>query len=166
MHVEIITGAFLFSFCLCLLLYFRNRSFPHIGRFANPLNSPLVLRSDSAGCGSFGAPRAGWGPKRKNKGIEFLATKEQLIYAPMAGIVYNATAGVIPGIEIVNNNLKITITNAEFFRGGIRRVNKGQLIGWVANSFANNPGVKNHIHIELRHNNKITDPSNYFIWKY
>ena len=127
-----------------------------------------VLRSDSKGDGHFGSSRTG----HVHQGVDIEVSKGETIYAPISGTV---TRVVYPyaddfawkGVEVAGSGTwdgyKIKIFYMQPDIGLIGSfVDRGQPIGLAqAISEKYTPAMKNHVHVELRKNGQVVDPTQY-----
>lgn len=128
--------------------------------------SPIVdgpsRRVDTYGSGQFGAARGG----HKHQGLDISASPGTAIKAPISGIV---TGESIPyandpryrGVAITGTGPWAGYTAKIFYVSGLfsGTVSAGQTVGYAQNLQNKYPGITNHVHLEVRYNNKIVNPS-------
>lgn len=121
--------------------------------FASPTKNKTRRGCDPFGCGTFGASRSGG--SRKHKGIDFIASPGESIFAPISGKI---TRYAIPyaddtrykGIEIQNDShtVKMFYIMPAVAVGTI--VATGQKIGVAQNISAKyGASMTNHVHFEV-----------------
>ena len=135
--------------------------------FATPTKTNKRRGCESFGCGTFGASRSGG--CRKHKGIDFVASPGESIFAPISGKV---TRYAIPysddsrykGIEIQNDSytVKMFYLIPAVAIGAI--VTAGQKIGIAQNISAKyGASMTNHVHFEVYDKNgTLLNPTNSF----
>jgi murein DD-endopeptidase MepM/ murein hydrolase activator NlpD len=160
-----------------LMLYFLVRgkkaipgeNKPANGTTLSPVTAPkMTLRNDEKGLGHYGASRDSG--LRSHAGIDVLVQPGQLVLAPFAGTVSRAITAYWwsnkwKGVEIISTDktLKAKILYCITTAVG-KTVEAGQAIA-TAQAISQQYGqpMKDHLHIELYHNNQRTDPSNWFV---
>ena len=143
-------------------------TFPLLVGLTPPL-VPLRIRSDIRGSGAYRATRIG----HAHHGIDILCQPGQVVRAPFAGRI---TQLVYPyptdhrwqGFELQNsgNSLSARVYYCIPTAGLIgQSVQQGQAIA-TAQAIATKygPGMKNHLHLELRKNGVVVDPTPYFVF--
>lgn len=133
-----------------------------------PIVEPLRLRSDSMGEGQYGASRSGG--TRKHQGIDLIVTPGQKVFAPFRSKVvrYASPYGnadtrfsgiLIQGLDKWSDySIKIFYmipsvpVGSEIPQGG--QIGKAQAISTKYGS-----AMLDHIHVEVRQNDNLIDPS-------
>lgn len=123
---------------------------------------------DNWGCGHFGASRG----SLRHRGIDFVAALNDLVFAPIAGVVSRfgipysdpkkkyfryveivASDGSQHRIMYVNPSKRLDIGS---------KVEAGALLGQAQNIAAYYRGMKNHVHYEIKKDGKYIDPDIYW----
>ncbi|MCB9033509.1 MAG: M23 family metallopeptidase [Chitinophagales bacterium] len=134
------------------------------------VNSTNKLREcDAFGCGHFGASRSGG--TRTHKGIDFVATENQSIYAPFECKIIRygqpyADDSKYKLVEIESTDgvykAKIMYIKALYSVGKV--VKRGELLVNADNiSKKYGASMTNHVHFELYKNGILVNPTNYFV---
>jgi hypothetical protein len=119
---------------------------------------------DSQGCGAYKASRG----TREHEGLDIAATVGSKAYTPIAGTVTRQTRvyasdSRYTGIVIAGTGYFVGYEVKVFYIGNMPMAGtmlpKGAVIGFVQNIAAKYPGLKNHIHIEIRKNGTLIDPT-------
>lgn len=134
----------------------------NLSNFYPPLPGKLTLRNDVHGAGHFGAPRG----NRKHSGIDFEANPNTPVRSPIGGTtrklqVY-AKDSRWKGVSIKNDTVEVKMFYLNPLTSLPSTINRGDLVGAMQNRAAINPGMKNHLHIEVYIKGKLVDPSNFF----
>ena len=126
---------------------------------------PQVRPCDPAGCGYFGAPRT----NHTHQGVDVVSNVGEPVYAAISGRVRIAypyrNSREMKGIEVINGDTKVKAFYVDPIFNTGDYVNAGEIIGYTQDiaGYYNNPNMTNHIHVEVRINNKIVDPTPYII---
>ena len=118
----------------------------------SPLKN-LVIRVDSLGSGHYNAKRG----KRLHRGVDFVSSVGESVYAPMAGVVRilqvyeDARLSHLTGIEIKGSEFIVKLFYVHRFKvKSGQQVAKGDVIGQaqaVAASYSSK--MLNHVHMEV-----------------
>ncbi len=144
---------------------FRKKNKKIMPFFGKLLKEKQKIRPcDLAGCGGFGAERE----DHVHMGVDVVAPAGTKVYSPINGIIRRLY--VYPnntemrGVEISNGNFKTKIFYLDSpFQTG-ERISQGDFIGYAQNvaRFYNDEGkMINHIHVEIRKNGKLINPTKY-----
>lgn len=145
-----------------------SRSFPH------PILRGSTIRIDPAGDGRFGSSRGG----RRHEGIDLVIGPGEQVFAPFDGTFVRNTSvygnpsndcqRLLTGIVIRGNGAWSDFEVKVFYLRGIvtGSFTAGTRIGFAQNVAVcyEGSGMRNHIHVEVRQNGIIVDPSNYLEW--
>lgn len=135
----------------------------------NILENQKTRVRDSYGSGQYGASRdAG---TRKHNGIDIIATPGEKIFCPIKGSIIRETMPyrndpsfkgiVIKGVDNwLGYELKIFYVEG-LFSGN---ANESQELGFAQNLTTKYPGIKNHIHLEVKFQGQQIDP--FELWQY
>ena len=113
----------------------------------------LDIRQDSAGSGSFHAPRGG----RLHEGVDFVCTAGQEIYAPISGkikrVAYPYASDLRwTGCVIESLNVKIMMFYMKLARNMVgKNVARGDIIGKaqaISNKYPDS-GMIDHVHMQV-----------------
>lgn len=125
------------------------------------------LRSDPAGHGGFQASRGG----RKHAGVDLLVRPGQKVYAPIDGQTRRAIpyrddtryqgiaikgTGKYQGLEVKIFYMLPDLSRSHVQKGSV--IGKGQAISRKYSST-----MKDHLHIEIRINGQLIDPTSYLL---
>ncbi len=133
----------------------------------NIVDYQIIRECDPAGCGYFGASRDHG--VRTHKGIDIVVQKGQNVYSPIAGKIrlsYPYDNHKLKGVEVSGNgNEKIQIF---YFNPVVKNndiVEKGQFLGKAqsVSEYYNSPNMTDHLHVQMKINNQIVNPTPYFV---
>ena len=122
---------------------------------------------DGSGCGAYQASRG----SREHKGIDIAADVGDKVYSPISGTVLRQTQVysndtryrgiVIAGTGIyVGYEVKLFYLYNMIMQAGVE-VTKNQVIGQVQDLRVKYPSIKNHVHVEIRKDGVLIDPTNF-----
>jgi murein DD-endopeptidase MepM/ murein hydrolase activator NlpD len=136
--------------------------------FCQDIGSPIVknMKSrvfDNYGSGQYGASRDGG--KRSHNGIDIEVKANEQIKSPIDGIIKRqsfpyANDRSYEGIKIEGiGKWKGTVIKLFYMKGIISgTVKAGDVVGFAQDLTKKYPGITNHIHMEIKKNNKRLDP--------
>jgi len=122
---------------------------------------------DGSGCGYYGASRK----KRIHKGIDIITNFGEQVFSPISGkvrtlfVYYGSTE--MKGVEIKDGNLSVKMfyVNPNNIITTNDYVFAGALIGYAQDiaAYHNATGIMTqHVHVEIRQNGVLVDPTLYF----
>ena len=125
----------------------------------------MIRREDRWGCGAFDAPRG----ERRHRGIDIVANPDQALFSPITGRIvrvaepyddeprYNGL--LMEGLgEWAGLELKLFYLD-HFDLGPIKQ---GDPLGTAQDIAVRYPGITGHIHVELRREGQLIDPTPFF----
>lgn len=136
-------------------------------RFQAPILPLSVRKQDPYGNGSFGSSRDGGA--RKHEGIDFIGFGGDPVYAPFSGKVIRTTRPYanddrFDGIVIEDDSgefeAKLFYLKPRLKAG--EKFNARNVLGIIQNLYVKYPSITNHVHLELRKNGVLIDPTPYF----
>lgn len=129
------------------------------------ISGAQTMRNDAAGKGNYGAVRNG----HIHQGVDILVTPGAPIYAPFDGEIRQANPyandASYKGLEIkaLSGNMKVKVFYCNQFTPGAK-VAKGTQMATAQNIAAKyGGGMQPHLHVEVRVNNVVIDPTNYVL---
>ena len=129
--------------------------------------SGLSRGQDAQGSGQFNAPRNGG--KRLHNGLDIVSYPGEYVKSPIDGIVVreafpyagdHTLKGLVLRGEGENANLEIRIYYVSGIKSG--KVKAGENIGIAQDITKKYEGITNHIHLEVRRDNQIVNPREFF----
>ncbi len=126
---------------------------------------PLAIRGDDRwGSGAFGAPRG----ERTHRGIDLVVTPGETVYSPIDGEVvreacpYEDDPG-LSGLLIQGTGRWAGFEVKMFYLKGSwgRPVEAGAPLGEAQDLKARYPGITPHVHLEIRRDGQVLDPSGF-----
>jgi murein DD-endopeptidase MepM/ murein hydrolase activator NlpD len=136
--------------------------------FADIVFNPTVRPCDRnhMGCGYYNASRVG----HIHHGVDIIANVGENVYAPISGSVRRLTVypdtDLMKGIEITNDKYAVKIFYLDSPLLTNEFVEKGQKIGVAENvaKYHDAEGLMtNHVHVEVRKNGKLINPTTLLI---
>ena len=122
------------------------------------------LRNDTKGKGTFNAVRS----NHLHEGIDIIVKPNEAIFAPFDGVIRQANPykndSDYNGLEIksIDGKQKVKIFYCKDF--AIGKIKKGEVMATAQNiALKYGKDMTPHIHVELRIDNKVIDPTSYFI---
>jgi len=133
-----------------------------MAKFSHPLVSGQRSRvHDAWGSGAFGASRG----HRKHRGLDIAAAPLEQVYAPFSGRIVREAFPYASDLSFRGVVLEGTgdwqgYTAKMFYVSGVicGEVAAGALIGFVQNLGVKYPDITNHVHIEVKKNNRTINP--------
>ncbi|WP_230970326.1 M23 family metallopeptidase [Nitrogeniibacter aestuarii] len=137
---------------------------PQSPTLSNPINNGSRRGSDKWGSGHFAAPRG----SRQHNGVDISASLGEAVLSPIDAKVVRvaypyATDLSLTGILLegvgrhAGFTVKIFYMSPEQSKIG-KQVSAGERIGAAQSLLTKYPGIKNHIHLEVRQNGVVIDP--------
>jgi murein DD-endopeptidase MepM/ murein hydrolase activator NlpD len=128
----------------------------------------MKIRKDASGDGHYGASRSGG--TRPHNGVDLLVTKGQQVFAPFSGTITKqaypyADDRKYTGVHLTRQDgVKLKVFYMLPKTGIIgKSVNAGDIIGTAqAISEKYGPPMKDHIHLEIWKDGKVTNPQEFF----
>lgn len=131
---------------------------------SNPINNGIRRGSDKWGSGSFGAPRGA----RQHNGVDISVSLGEAVLSPidakLVRIAYpyatdlSLTGVLLEGVgRHAGFTVKIFYMAPEMSKIGTQVV-AGERIGAAQSLLTKYPGIRNHIHLEVRQNGVVIDP--------
>lgn len=131
---------------------------------SNPINNGSRRVSDTWGSGAFGAPRG----TRQHNGVDISASLGETVLSPidakLVRVAYpyvtdlSLTGVLLEGVgRHAGFTVKIFYMAPEMSRIGTQVV-AGERIGAAQSLLTKYPGIRNHIHLEVRQNGVVIDP--------
>lgn len=133
-------------------------------KFFKIVRNFVIRGNDSYGSGAFGASRGG----RNHAGIDVVALEGETIFSPIDGTFKRLAPPYLndsrySGMVINNSTYEIKIFYIKNTIAVGKIVKAGQPIAVAQNiSKKYGTGMINHVHIEVRKNGKLIDPTNLF----
>lgn len=155
---------------LAYLFYrlFSNKKTEYMSRFFAVNSTNKLRKCDAFGCGHFGASRNGG--TRTHKGIDFIATENQSIYAPFDckivryGQPYaDDSKYKLVEIESLDGVYKAKIMYIKKIHEVGTKIKRGETLVYADNiSKKYGSNMTNHVHFELYKNGTLTNPTSFF----
>lgn len=133
----------------------------------NPIRNGSLRKLDKWGKGHYGASRGG----RSHKGIDIIALYGQDVLSPIEGTVVRksfpyANDPSFEGLLIEGKGIHKDFIVKIFYIKPLsnivgKSVDPGDKIATAQSLLIKYPGITNHIHLEVKHNNMIKDPKQF-----
>ena len=115
------------------------------------------------GSGQFGASRQSRGRRHPHQGLDISASPGELVFSPIDGEIVREAAPYAPfsGVLIQGRGdyagYEVKLFYVDAFMCG--SVTAGSVIGKAQDLSVSYPGIPNHVHMEVRHQGRLINPT-------